>query len=294
MICNEEDMKMIAVTGANGQLGQMVIDALLVSQAPHNIVALVRNPDNASSFKEKGVVVRKADYNLPETLTEALDGVSKVLLISGTEFGKRVEQHKAVIDAAIRQNVSLIAYTSLIKASTSPLLLAQEHKDTEAYLRDVNAPFVILRNGWYTENYTENVASVLAMGAVAGAAKQGVISTASRQDYAEAAAAVLVTKQDYIGKTLELAGDSGFTLSEYAQAISEATGKHIDFIDMDEQAYRQALIDAGLPEAMAVAIADSEHYAATGWLHDDSHTLSGLIGRPTTSLQASLDRALNN
>ena len=294
MICNEEDMNMIAVTGANGQLGQMVIDALLVSQAPHNIVALVRNPDNANSLKEKGVVVRKADYNLPETLTEALDGVSKVLLISGTEFGKRVEQHKAVIDAAIRQKVSLIAYTSLIKASTSPLLLAQEHKDTEAYLKDVNAPFVILRNGWYTENYTENVASVLAMGAVAGAAKQGVISTASRQDYAEAAASVLVTKQDYIGKTLELAGDSGFTLSEYAQAISEATGKHIDFIDMDEQAYRQALIDAGLPEAMAVAIADSEHYAATGWLHDASHTLSGLIGRPTTSLQASLDRALNN
>ncbi|WDT87265.1 SDR family oxidoreductase [Alteromonas sp. 009811495] len=286
-------MNMIAVTGANGQLGQMVIDALLVSQAPHNIVALVRNPDNASSLKEKGVVVRKANYNLPETLTDALDGVSKLLLISGTEFGKRVEQHKAVIDAAIRQNVSLIAYTSLIKASTSPLLLAQEHKDTEAYLKDVNAPFVILRNGWYTENYTENVASVLAMGAVAGAAKQGVISTASRQDYAEAAAAVLVTKQDYIGKTLELAGDSGFTLSEYAQAISEATGKHIDFIDMDEQAYRQALIDAGLPEAMAVAIADSEHYAATGWLHDDSHTLSALIGRPTTSLQSSLDSALN-
>lgn len=294
MICNEEDMNMIAVTGANGQLGQMVIDALLVSQAPHNIVALVRNPDNANSLKEKGVVVRKADYNLPETLTEALDGVSKVLLISGTEFGKRVEQHKAVIDAAIRQKVSLIAYTSLIKASTSPLLLAQEHKDTEAYLKDVNAPFVILRNGWYTENYTENVASVLAMRAVAGAAKQGVISTASRQDYAEAAAYVLVTEQDYIGKTLELAGDSGFTLSEYAQAISEATGKHIDFIDMDEQAYRQALIDAGLPEAMAVAIADSEHYAATGWLHDASYTLSGLIGRPTTSLQASLDRALNN
>ncbi len=215
-------------------------------------------------------------------------------MISGTEFGKRVEQHKVVIDVALREKVSLIAYTSLIKAETSPLLLAQEHKDTEAYLKEVNAPFVILRNGWYTENYTENMVSVLSMGAVAGAAKTGVISTASRQDYAEAAAAVLLAEQSYIGQTLELAGDSGFTLSEYAQAISKAAGQHIEFIEMDEQTYRQALIDAGLPEGMADAIADSEHYAASGWLMDESKTLSGLIGRPTTPLQASLNQALNN
>jgi len=285
---------MIAITGANGQLGQKVIDALLVSHAPHDIVALVRNPDNASSLKEKGVVVRKADYNLPETLSEALSGISKLLLISGTEFGKRVEQHKAVIDAALREKVSLIAYTSLLKAETSPLSLAQEHKDTEAYLKEVNAPSVILRNGWYTENYTENVASVLAMGAVAGAAKKGIISAASRQDYAEAAAAVLSAEQHYVGQTLELAGDTGFTLSEYAQAISKATQKQIEVIEMDEQTYRQALIGAGLPEGMAVAIADSEHYAASGWLNDDSKTLSSLIGRPTTPLQASLNQALNN
>ncbi len=270
-----------------------MIDALLVSHAPNDIVALVRNPDNASSLKEKGVVVRKADYNLPETLSEGLSGVSKLLLISGTEFGKRVEQHKAVIDAAMHEKVSLIAYTSLIKADTSPLLLAQEHKETEAYLKEINAPFVLLRNGWYTENYTENVASVLAMGAVAGAAKQGIISAASRQDYAEAAAAVLSAEQHYVGQTLELAGDTGFTLSEYAQAISKATQKQIEVVEMDEQTYRQALIDAGLPEGMAVAIADSEHYAASGWLNDDSKTLSGLIKRPTTSLNTSLNLALH-
>lgn len=284
---------MIAVTGANGQLGLKVIDALLVSHAPNDIVALVRTPDNASSLKEKGVVVRKADYNLPETLSEALSGVSKLLLISGTEFGKRVEQHKTVINAAMHEKISLIAYTSLIKADTSPLLLAQEHKETEAYLKEINAPFVLLRNGWYTENYTENVASVLAMGAVAGAAKQGKISAASRQDYAEAAAAVLSAEQHYVGQTLELAGDTGFTLSEYAQAISKATQKQIEVVEMDEQTYRQALTDAGLPEGMAVAIADSEHYAASGWLNDDSKTLSGLIKRPTTSLNTSLNLALH-
>lgn len=255
---------MIAVTGANGQLGQKVIQTLLNTEKANTIVALVRNPDNAHALKQLGVVVRQADYNNPETLKSAFEGVEKLLLISGTEFGKRFEQHKAVIDAAMAQNVSLIAYTSLLKADTSPLLLAQEHKQTEAYFKNVSAPFVFLRNGWYTENYTDNVDSVLQMGAVAGAAKQGVLSTASRQDYADAAVAVLLSSQNQTGKIYELAGDTGFTLMEYASTLSEITGEDIGFLDMDESAYREALIKAGLPEGMAAALADSEHYAASG------------------------------
>jgi len=279
---------MIAVTGANGQLGQKVIQTLLNTEKANTIVALVRNPDNAHALKQLGVVVRQADYNNPETLKSAFEGVEKLLLISGTEFGKRFEQHKAVIDAAMAQNVSLIAYTSLLKADTSPLLLAQEHKQTEAYFKDVLAPFVFLRNGWYTENYTDNVDSVLQMGAVAGAAKQGVFSTASRQDYADAAVAVLLSSQNQAGKIYELAGDTGFTLMEYASTLSEITGEDIGFLDMDESAYREALIKAGLPEGMAAALADSEHYAASGWLQDNSGTLSSLLGRPTATLRATL------
>lgn len=279
---------MIAVTGANGQLGQKVIQTLLNTEKASTIVALVRNPDNAHALKQLGVVVRQADYNKPETLKSAFEGVEKLLLISGTEFGKRFEQHKAVIDAAMAQNVSLIAYTSLLKADTSPLLLAQEHKQTEAYFKDVLAPFVFLRNGWYTENYTDNVDSVLQMGAVAGAAKQGVLSTASRQDYADAAVAVLLSSQNQTGKIYELAGDTGFTLMEYASTLSEITGEDIGFLDMDESAYREALIKAGLPEGLAAALADSEHYAASGWLQDNSGTLSSLLGRPTATLRATL------
>lgn len=279
---------MIAVTGANGQLGQKVIQTLLNTEKANTIVALVRNPDNAHALKQLGVVVRQADYNNPETLKSAFEGVEKLLLISGTEFGKRFEQHKAVIDAAMAQNVSLIAYTSLLKADTSPLLLAQEHKQTEAYFKNVSAPFVFLRNGWYTENYTDNVDSVLQMGAVAGAAKQGVLSTASRQDYADAAVAVLLSSQNQTGKIYELAGDTGFTLMEYASIISEITGEDIGFLDIDESAYREALIKAGLPEGMAAALADSEHYAASGWLQDNSGTLSSLLGRPTATLRATL------
>jgi len=279
---------MIAVTGANGQLGQKVIQTLLNTEKANTIVALVRNPDNAHALKQLGVVVRQADYNNPETLKSAFEGVEKLLLISGTEFGKRFEQHKAVIDAAMAQNVSFIAYTSLLKADTSPLLLAQEHKQTEAYFKDVSAPFVFLRNGWYTENYTDNVDSVLQMGAVAGAAKQGVLSTASRQDYADAAVAVLLSSQNQTGKIYELAGDTGFTLMEYASTLSEITGEDIGFLDMDESAHREALIKAGLPEGMAAALADSEHYAASGWLQDNSGTLSSLLGRPTATLRATL------
>ena len=284
---------MIAVTGANGQLGQKVINALLTTQAPENIVALVRNPDNAAHFKAKGVQVRTADYNQTDTLAPALAGVDKVLLISGTEFGKRFEQHKAVIDAALAANVSLIAYTSILKSDTSPMLLNQEHKQTEAYLNAVGAPYVLLRNGWYTENYTDNVEAVLTMGNVAGAAKQGKLSTASRQDYAEAAAAVLTATESQVGKIYELAGDEGYTLRDYAETIAALTGKQIGFIDLDQDSYRNALVDAGLPEGLAAALADTEHYAASGWLQEDSKTLSALIGRPTTSLQASLTAVLN-
>ena len=284
---------MIAVTGANGQLGRKVVQTLLKTEAPENIIAIVRNASNAQVLRASGVIVREADYDKPETLVQALIDVDKLLLISSSEVGKRNAQHKAVIDAAMENKVSLLVYTSLLKAGNSPLLLANEHAQTEAYLKEVNAPYVILRNGWYTENYSDNVNHILATKTVVGAAKQGIISSASRQDYADAAVCILTDANSHIGETYELAGDKGFTLKGFTEEISNLTSTSLNLVDMDANDYYQALTDAGLPEGMASAISDAELHAGSGWLHDDSQTLSRLIGRPTTPLKESLIASLN-
>ncbi|GEA06159.1 NAD(P)-dependent oxidoreductase [Alteromonas sp. KUL42] len=284
---------MIAVTGANGQLGRKVVQTLLKTEAPENIIAIVRNASNAQVLRASGVIVREADYDKPETLVQALIDVDKLLLISSSEVGKRIAQHKAVVDAAMENKVSLLVYTSLLKAGNSPLLLANEHAQTEAYLKEVNAPYVILRNGWYTENYSDNVNHILATKTVVGAAKQGIISSASRQDYADAAVCILTDANSHIGETYELAGDKGFSLKGFAEEISNLTSTSLNLVDMDAKDYCQALTDAGLPEGMATAISDAELHAGSGWLHDDSQTLSRLIGRPTTPLKESLIASLN-
>lgn len=283
---------MIAVTGANGQLGRLVINSLLTKVGAANIVALVRSPEKAQDLLDLGVQVRAADYNQPETLKSALEGIDKLLLISGSEVGNRVPQHKAVIDAAKNAGVSLLAYTSLLKADSSPMLLAQEHKVTEQDIIDSGLPAVILRNGWYTENYTQSLAGVLQAGVVAGAAEQGKLHTASRQDYADAAAEVLISDESQVGKVYELAGDQGFTLEQYAAEISAQSGKSIQYQNMSGQDLASLLTQVGLPEGFAQALADSEVNAAKGWLVEESKSLSELIGRATTSLSDSIAAAL--
>lgn len=283
---------MIAVTGANGQLGQLVINHLLANTAANNIVALVRNPDNAKQLSALGVQVRLADYNKPQTLLPALQGVTKLLLISGSEIGQRAAQHQAVIDAAKAVGVELFAYTSLLKAMESPMRLAQEHQETESAIAASGLPAVILRNGWYTENYTDNVAGVLATGAVAGATGGGRMNTASRDDYALAAATVLSSAESQAGKVYELAGDESYSLSEYAAEISKQTQQSIPFHQMTESDFGQLLIQIGLPEGLALVLADTEKHVEQGWLADDSHALSKLIRRPTTSLAETLKMSL--
>ena len=282
---------MIAITGANGQLGQLVIKSLLEKVKADNIVALVRNPDKAESLRVLGIDIRQADYNEPATLNKALQGIDKVLLISSNDVGNRAPQHEAVIQAAKEAGVNLLAYTSILKAETSPLVLAKEHQITERMIQESDLPAVILRNGWYTENYTDSIAGVLDAGAVAGAAAKGKLHTATRKDYAEAAAVVL-TSDNQAGQVYELAGDEGFTLEEYAAEIAKQTGKDIVYSNMSEVQFAQLLSQIGLPEGFAQALADSEAHAANGWLADDSKTLSKLIGRDTTSLSGSIAQAI--
>jgi NAD(P)H dehydrogenase (quinone) len=282
---------MIAVTGATGHLGRLVIAALLKNVPASGIIAAVRNLEKAGDLAASDVHVRQADYNQPETWDNALKGVDKVLLISSSEVGRRVRQHRAVIDAARRADVKLLAYTSILRADISPLGLAVEHKETEALIRASGIPYILLRNGWYTENYTAGISGALAHGAMYGCAGEGRIASATRSDYAEAAAVVL-TAENQIGRIYELAGDTAYTLAELAAEISRQSGKSISYVNMPAAEYRNVLLKAGLPEVIAALLADSDTGVSNGALFDDSHQLSKLIGRPTTSLAAAVAAAM--
>ncbi|KAA5938012.1 SDR family oxidoreductase [Pantoea sp. Bo_2] len=284
---------MIAVTGATGQLGRIVIDALLKKVPAAEIVAAVRTPAKAADLAALGVIVRQADYGQPETLEAAFAGVDKLLLISGSEVGQREAQHKAVIDAAKVAGVSFIAYTSLLHADTSPLGLGVEHRATEALLKASGIPFALLRNGWYTENYAASIPPALAHHAFIGAAGEGRIASAARQDYAEAAAEVM-TRDDQAGKVYELSGDDNYTLAQFAAEIAAQSGEKVDYVNLSQADFAAALKGAGLPEGLAEMLADSDAGAEKGGLFDDSRQLSKLIGRPTTSWQSVIRTALAN
>jgi len=282
---------MIAITGATGQLGRLVIQNLLKAVPASQIVAAVRSPEKAADLAALGVQVRRADYAQPATLEAAFQGVDKLLLISSSEVGQRAAQHAAVIAAAQMTGVKLLAYTSILRADSSPLGLAAEHKETEAMLRDSGLPHVLLRNGWYTENYAASVPAALQYGAVMGSAQSGRIASAARADYAAAAAAVL-TKDGQAGKVYELAGDTAYTLAAFAAEIAQQSGKPVVYNDLPEAAYAAALVQVGLPEGFAALLADSDVGASKGALFDDSHQLSQLIGRPTTPLAEVVKAAL--
>lgn len=277
----------IGVTGATGQLGRKVV-AQLRAATGEPVVALVRSPEKAA---ELGVEVRKADYADPATLTPALQGIDTLLLISSSEIGQREAQHKAVIAAAKEAGVARIVYTSLLNADASPLSLAPEHVATEAALRASGLEYTILRNGWYLENHLASVPAALAHGALVGAAGAGKIAAASRDDYAAAAVAVL-TGGDHSGKTYELAGSVPFTLSELASEVSRVAGKEVPFVNMAEPQFAEVLEGAGLPPAIAAAVASWDALAAEGALFSDDDTLSTLIGRPTTPLAEAVEQAL--
>lgn len=278
----------IVVTGATGQLGRLVLKHLLNQVEASNIIAAVRTPDNAKDIAELGVEVREADYSKPVTLKSAFEGADKVLLISSSEIGQRAEQHKNVIEAAKNAGVSLIAYTSLLHADSSPLALAEEHIVTESDLAESGVPYVLLRNGWYTENYLSSVGPSIEHGAFAGSAGNGKVSSAGRENYAEAAVAVLLSQDSQAGKVYELAGDESYTLTELAALISRESGKEIPYMDLPESEYKDALIGAGLPEGLAGLLADSDVGASKGGLFNDARQLSQLIGRPTEDVESLL------
>ena len=282
---------MIIVTGATGQLGRLVIASLLKTIPAAQIVAAVRDVAKAADLAAQGVRVRRADYSDPASLDAAFAGAGKVLLISSSELGQRVAQHRNVIAAAVRAKAGLLAYTSVLHADTSALGLAEEHRQTEAAVRASGLSYSLLRNGWYVENYTGGLGAALAHGALAGGAGEGRISAAARADYADAAAAVLASTQA-VEQVYELAGDTAFTLGDLAAELSRQSDKDIPFHNLPQQDYRDMLLGFGLPAPLAELIADSDAQAAKGALYDGSGALGKLIGRPTISLADAVKAAL--
>ncbi|WP_218509018.1 SDR family oxidoreductase [Variovorax sp. dw_308] len=282
---------MIVITGATGQLGRLVIRALLRTVPASDIVAAVRSPDKAKDLAALGVAVRQADYTKPDTLRTAFAGADRLLLISSSELGQRASQHRAAIDAAKDAGVKFIAYTSILRADTSPLSVAVEHLATEVMLGESGLPFALLRNGWYTENYTGWTGAAVAGGALIGSAGDGRIASAARADYAEAAAAVL-TRDNQAGLVYELAGDSAYTLADLAAEIAKQSSKPVAYRNVSEAEHEAALLGFGLPGPIAAMLADSDVGASKGALFDDGGQLGKLIGRPTTPMPATVGAAL--
>jgi NAD(P)H dehydrogenase (quinone) len=273
----------IVVTGATGQLGRLVVEALLSRGVPADrIVATGRRIEALADLRARGVGVRRADYTDPASLREAFTGAEKLLLVSGSEIGRRVPQHRNAITAAEEAGVRLIAYTSVVRAGSSSLGIAEEHRATERLLAESGIPHVVLRNGWYTENYTGQLDSYLQHGIV-GSAGEGRISAATRADYAEAAAAVL-TEDRHAGAVYELGGEA-FTMSELAATVSTVTGTDVGYTDVPVEQYAAVLEGAGLPAPVAGMFADIDRSVAAGDLHVDSDDLQELIGRAPTPLR---------
>lgn len=274
----------IAISGATGQLGRLAVAALKARSAP--IIALARDPARAADL---AVETRAFDYAHADAA--ALEGVDILVLISSSDFNDRAGQHRKAIAAGKAAGIGRIVYTSILKGDAQPMILAQDHIATEAALRESGIPVTILRNGWYTENFTGALGAAIEHGAMIGAAGNGRISSAARKDYAEA---IVVTALDasHAGQTYELAGDTAHTGADLAAAVARASGKPMAYVNLSQAEYAKALMGFGLPEGFAMALADSDARAADGALYDESRTLSRLIGRPTTPISETIAGAL--
>lgn len=284
---------MIVITGATGQFGRQVIEHLLHRGVrAGQVAAAVRDPDKAAGHAALGVEVRLADYDRPQTLSDAFAGADKVLLVSSTgPDNTRIAQHRAAIDAAAEAGVNLFAYTSVTRAPTNPMGLAHVHRATEQAIADAGLPAVVLRNGWYTENHTAALPGAIARGTLTGSAGDGRIASATRADLAEAAAVVL-TRDDQAGKIYDLTGDTDWTLAELAAETAAQSGTPLAYTDLPAEQYRQILHRAGLPAPAVDLIVDADVQISHGALAHVTSDLTTLLGRPTTPLSTTVAHTL--
>ncbi|MFF3074815.1 SDR family oxidoreductase [Kitasatospora sp. NPDC057936] len=280
---------MYVVTGATGQLGRLVVEGLLAAVPAGEVAVAVRSAEKAADLAARGVAVRVVDYDEPGTLAGAFAAGDRVLLISGSEVGRRIPQHRAVIDAAKAAGVALLAYTSAPGAAT--FRLVDEHRATEELIAESGLPSVLLRNGWYTENYLGDAAGTVARGVVLGSAGEGRVATAPRKDYADAAVAVLLG-EGHEGRVYELSGDTAWSLPELAAELAAVSGEPVAHRDVTPAEHRGVLVGAGLPEGFAEVLVDVDAGIARGELAGTPGDLARLIGRPTVPLTESVRAAL--
>ena len=282
----------IVVTGATGHLGRLTVEALLARGVdPATITATGRDPGRLAELDALGVRTAAADYDDVASLKQAFEGADKVLLVSGIDLGRRTEQHANAIDAARSAGVTFIAYTSAPYADTTKLLIAVEHRATEELLEASGLAYSFLRNGWYIENYTGQLADTIESGVLVGSAGEGKVSVAARFDYAEAAAVVLST-DGHDGKVYELGGDEGVTYADIAAAIADASGRPVVYQDVPSEVRLDGMVSAGLPAPVAEILVDADRAIADGELEVNSGDLARLIGRPTTPLAVGVAQAV--
>lgn len=274
----------IAVTGATGHLGGLIIESLLnESVEASDIVAIVRNEEKAKDLAARGINIAVATYDDEAALKAALNGVDRLVFVSASEVGKRVEQHSNIIAAAKEAGVSFIAYTSLLNLDSSELFLAPEHQATEKMLAESGIDHANLRNGWYWENYAAALETGKAMGKFFSAAGEAKVAGAARKDFAEAAA-VVVTTDGHAGKTYELAGAPALTYPEIAAQVGEVLGTDVEYVNLTVEEYEKSLLDAGLPADFAAGLAGADPVIEKGALYSESTDLQDLIGRPASTV----------
>lgn len=278
----------IVVTGATGHFGRLAVEALLARGiAPGEIVATGRRTQGLADLAARGVVVRAADYDDPASLDAAFADADRLLFVSGSEVGKRLGQHRNVVDAAVRAGVRHLAYTSAPHADTSPLPVNPDHKATEELIAASGVPATILRDNWYSENYLPDLETARETGEVVSATGAGLVASAPRADYAEAAAVVL-TQGGHEGRVYELAGDTAWDYDELAAALSDVLARPVVRRDLTPDERHARLVGAGLPEEVAGFVVAMDTAIAGGALADVTGDLSRLIGRPTVPLRQTL------
>ncbi|MGW6819775.1 SDR family oxidoreductase [Streptomyces sp. NPDC055005] len=284
-------MSSIVVTGATGSLGRLVIEELLERVPAERVAVVVRNKEKAADLAARGIDVRIADYDEPASLAGAFGADDRVLLISGSEVGRRVPQHTAVIDAATAAGVAQLAYTGILGGPEADFDLAAEHKVTEQAILESGLPYTFLRNGWYHENYTAQLPVVLEHGAVVGSAGEGRIASAARADYA-AAAAVVLTGEGHLNTVYELSGDTAWSLAEYAAEVARQSGREVAYAEVPADTHLGILTGAGVPEGFAAILVDVDAAISRGRLAGAGGDLARLIGRPTTPVATAIASAL--
>ncbi len=288
---NNDGENKILVTGASGQLGRRVVE-LLVESGASNVVATTRHPERLRDLGDRGVELRKADFDQgPAQLAAAFAGAKRMLLIStdAMDPGHRYEQQSRAIGAAVRAGVEHIAYTSLTHpVSDSPVLIAPDHAQTEQELEAIGVGYTALRNNLYADLLLISLPAAIGSGRLFAAAADGGAAYVTREDCARAAAAALAS--NFEGKRqLEITGPAVVTYAELAALASELSGKEVVYVPLDEEALIAGMVDNGLPEVVARLMASFDAGIRKGFFGPATDAVKDLSGTAPQSVRAFLE-----